>query len=122
MTAASKELTLSHSFVEALASLAPSEGRRATAFLDKLLHSPDALGLHSEIVHDAVDRSIRSFRVTHDLRAIAHVEGAAVTLLYVDQHDAAYRWARNYCVECHPVTGEIRIVEDLDPDDHQDSL
>jgi hypothetical protein len=63
-----------------------------------------------ELVHDASDRSIRSLRVTNDLRAIAHVETGQLLLLYVDQHDKAYRWARDHCVECHPVTGELQVV------------
>ena len=103
---------MTDSFVEALAALAPSDGKRAAAFLDKLLHAPDASGLRPEIVHDAGDRAIRSYKVTQDLRAIAHVENDTVVLMYVDRHDAAYEWAKNRCVECHPVTGELQIVTD----------
>lgn len=102
---------MTDSFIEAVGALAPSEGKRVTLFVDKMIHAPDAASLHPEIVHEAQDRAIRSFKVTHDLRAIAHVDGASVTLLYVDQHEKAYRWAQNRCIECHPLTGELQIVE-----------
>lgn len=106
------QISITDSFVEALASLSPQDAKRAAAFLHKLLQAPDATSLHPEIVHDAGDRTIRSLRVTQDLRAIAHYEGDSVVLLFVGRHDAAYEWAKNRCIECHPVTGELQIVAD----------
>ncbi len=103
---------MTDSFIEALTELSPGDGKRVAAFLDKLLHAPDAAGLRPEIVHDAGDRTIRSLKVTHDLRAIGHIDGDEIVLLYVDRHDSAYEWARNRCIECHPVTGELQIVGD----------
>jgi len=102
-------LTLADSFIESLADLSPADNKRATAFLDKLIHAADASGLRPEIVHDASDRTVRSFKVTHDLRAIGRVDGANLMLLFVARHDEAYRWARDHCVECDPPNGEIRI-------------
>lgn len=106
----SVQLALTDTFVEALASLAPSEGKRATAFLDKIIHSADAPSLRPEIVHDAKSRAIRSFRVTHDLRAIGHVAGDELTLVYVGQHDEAYRWASKHCVDCDPHSGKVTVT------------
>ena len=103
---------MTDSFIEALTELAPGDGKRVAAFLDKLVHAPDAAGLRPEIVHEAGDRTIRSLKVTHDLRAIGHIDGDEIVLLYVGQHDDAYAWASKRCIECHPVTGEMQIVED----------
>ena len=103
---------MTDSFIEALTDLSPAEGKRVAAFLDKLVHAPDAAGLRPEIVHEAGDRTIRSLKVTHDLRAIGHIDGDEIVLLYVGQHDDAYAWAGKRCIECHPVTGEMQIVED----------
>ena len=50
--------------------------------------------------------------MTRDLRAIGHIDGDEIVLLYVGQHDDAYAWAGKRCIECHPVTGEMQIVED----------
>lgn len=104
------QISIADSFLESLIRLSPGDGKRAAAFLDKMVHAPDAAGLRPEIVHDADDRAIRSFKVTHDLRAIAHVEADRVVLLFVGRHDVAYDWARGRCVECHPVTGELQLV------------
>ncbi len=103
---------MTDSFIEALTDLSPGDGKRVAAFLDKLVHAPDAAGLRPEIVHDAGDRTIRSLKVTHDLRAIGHIDSDEIVLLYVGQHDEAYAWASKRCIECHPVTGEMQIVED----------
>ncbi len=105
-------LTITDSFVSALTELDASDAKRVIAFLDKLVREPSARGLRPEIVHDAADRTIRSYKVTHDLRAIAHIEGDTVLLLFVARHDKAYAWARDRCIECHPVTGEIQVVAD----------
>lgn len=104
------QISIADSFLESLIRLSAGDGKRVAAFLDKLVHAPDAAGLRPEIVHDAADRAIRSFKVTHDLRAIAHIEGDRVVLLYVSRHDDAYAWAAGRCVECHPVTGELQLV------------
>lgn len=104
------QIALANSFIAALAGLDASGTKRTASFLDKLVREPDAPSMRSEIVHDAHDRSIRSLRVTNDLRAIVHVGGDRLLLLYVDEHDNAYRWARDRCMDCHPVTGELRVV------------
>lgn len=46
-----------------------------------------------------------------DLRIIALKEGEHILMLYVDHHDAAYRWAQRRQYEVHPVTGAAQIVE-----------
>lgn len=114
------QISLTESFIESLAGLAPADGKRAAAFLHRLLRAPDASGLRPEIVHDAGDRTIRSFKVTRDMRAIGHLEHDKIVLMFVGRHDAAYEWAKNRCVECHPVTGEIQIV--ADPTDAERAL
>jgi hypothetical protein len=103
-------IAMANSFVDALAGLDPADTKRTAAFLEKLLREPDSSALHMEPVREASDRSIRSLRVTDGLRAIAHTDADRLLLLYVGQHDHAYRWARNHCVECHPVTGELQVV------------
>jgi len=103
-------IEIADSFIEAAAALDAGDTKRVTSFIDKLIHDPDTLGIHAEIVRDARDRSMRSMRITKDIRAIAHIDRERILLLYVAQHDNAYRWARNHCVECHPVTGELTVV------------
>ena len=103
-------LAIAETFLDALGELDHTDAKRAAAFVDKLLRAPETASLRPEIVHDAADRAVRSFKVTHDLRAIAHLEGDRVLLLFVARHDRAYAWARDRCIECHPVTGELYLV------------
>lgn len=106
------KIAISHSFLEAVLDLSPADTRRAAAFLDKLLHSTASAGLRPERVHDATDPTIRSYKVTRDLRAIGRTDGDSITVLYVAQHDEAYRWARDRCADCQPTVSDIDVVED----------
>jgi mRNA-degrading endonuclease RelE of RelBE toxin-antitoxin system len=108
------QVALADSFIDALAHLDAGDTKRAAAFVSKLVEEPARASFNFEIVHDAHDRSIRSTRVTRDLRAIAHLDDERVLLLFVGRHDVAYDWARTRCLECHPVTGELQIVETPD--------
>lgn len=103
-------VSVSEGFLDAWADLDPVDGKRVGAFLEKLIGAPEAASLRPEIVHDAADRSVRSFKVTHDLRALAWAGGDQLLLLHVARHDRAYTWARTHCVNCHPVTGEYLVV------------
>ncbi len=102
-------ISIADSFLDSLRELAPHDARRACAFAEKLVLAPAAGGLHPEIVHEAHNRTVRSFRVTQDMRAIAHLEGERVLLLFVGRHDAAYAWARKHCIECVVEAGEERV-------------
>lgn len=105
-------LAMAESFIEAMAGLDARDAKRTASFLQKLTQAEDVAPLHPEIVHDAGDRTIRSLRVTQDMRAIAHHDSDEWLLLFVGRHDDAYAWARDKCVMCHPVTGELQVVAD----------
>lgn len=105
-------VTLTDVFLASMRRLDASDARRAAQFVDKLLHAPEASGFRPEILHDAHDRSIRSFHVTHDLRAVAHLDGEQVTLLYVARHDRAYEWAKTRCIVCLSDGSGMRLVQD----------
>lgn len=85
------------------------DAKRASAFAEKLVVAPESSGLHPEAVHDAGDRAVRSFRVTRDMRAIAHLDCGRLLLLFVARHDAAYAWARGHCIECIVSGEEVRV-------------
>jgi hypothetical protein len=107
---ANVNISISDGFLEATIRLHPADTRRVAAFLDKMLHAPDAAGLHPELIHDAQDRAMRSFKVTHDLRAIGRIAGDETHMLYVAQHDEAYRWAKEHCVDCRATESELHFI------------
>jgi hypothetical protein len=102
-------LELTSGFIDSLAALDRADGRRVAVFLGKLLDGPEAPSLAPEIVHDAHDHAVRSYRVTHDLRAIAAAEADHLVLLHVARHDRAYVWARGHCFECVVTQGRPHV-------------
>ena len=102
-------IAISDTFLHALPRLAPGDIKRVALFVDKLVHQPEASGMRPEIVHDAADHSVRSLKVTHDLRAIVRIEHEWLTLLWVARHDDAYSWARDHCHECEAGRSGIDI-------------
>ncbi len=105
-------ITVTDSFLESATDLQRNDAKRVSAFLGKLLTEPTAAGLRPEIVQDAHDRTIRSYRVSRELRAVARVEGRDATFLYVGPHEKAYVWARTHCVECQLGRHSVRLVDD----------
>ena len=108
-------VTVTDSFLESASELGRDDAKRASAFLGKLLTEPTASGLRPEIVRDAHDRTIRSYRVSRELRAVARVEGRDATFMYVGPHEKAYAWARTHCVECQLGRHTVRLTEETGP-------
>jgi hypothetical protein len=108
-------VTVTDSFLESAADLDRNDAKRVSAFLGKLLAEPAASGLRPEIVNDAHDRTIRSYRVSRELRAVARVEGRDATFLYVGPHEKAYAWAKKHCVECQLGRHTVRLAASNDP-------
>jgi hypothetical protein len=106
-------IVVADSFDQACERLQRGDARHADVFVDKLAADPAQAGMRFEIVRKQPDRNMRSARVSLDLRAIGYVCGPTLTLLWVDHHDAAYRWARSKCVVCHPVTGHVISVTEM---------
>ncbi len=108
-------ITVTDSFLESATHLDRADAKRVSAFLGKLLAEPTAPGLHPEIVKDAHDRTIRSYRVSREMRAIARVEGDDATFLYVGPPAKAYSWASSHCIECQLGHHSIRPAEADEP-------
>ncbi len=108
-------VTVADSFLEAARSLDHEDAKRVAAFVGKLLAEPTAAGLRPEIVRDAHDRSVRSYRVSRELRAVGRVDGADTTFLYVGPHEKAYAWARSHCIDCHLDGHSVRLAGSDEP-------
>ena len=73
---------------------------------------PTASGFHYEKIRAARDPHLRSVRIDGDWRGIVFVPPRSdlYVLLYVDHHDAAYRWAEHRKLTINPVTGAMQVV------------
>ena len=104
-------VTITDSFLDSVSDLHTNDVRRVGAFIAKLLAEASPMGLRPKPVHEAGDRTVRSYRVTNDLRAIARIEGQDVVLLYVGQHKRAYAWAARHCIQCEDPRHRIQLSD-----------
>lgn len=96
------------SFIEAAQRLGTSASL-AWKFLERFMDDPAHPGLSMERVTGAKVDGLWSARVSEDLRAIVFRDGPEDLLLYVDHHDAAYRWAGRRRVVRHPTTQALQV-------------
>jgi hypothetical protein len=104
------DLALTLSFQKSLAWLTRQEQNLVHQTVMQFWINPDAPG-HRLHPLDMRDRRLHSISPNMDLRVIVFREGDRHVLMYVDHHDAAYRWPERRTVATHPVTGSAQIVE-----------
>jgi len=104
------DLALTPSFQKSLARLTRQEQNLVHQTVMQFWMNPDAPGhrLHPLEMRDC---RLHSISPNMDLRVIVFCDGDRHVLMYVDYHDAAYRWAERRTVTTHPVTGSAQIVE-----------
>jgi superfamily I DNA/RNA helicase len=107
------QVVVAKSFLDSTQGLGANERARALDLIAKLYDDPRHPGLHLEKVQSG-GPGIHSARVTGGLRAILHVDGANLTLLYAGEHESAYNWARGRRFEPNAVTGELQIVQTVE--------
>jgi superfamily I DNA/RNA helicase len=73
---------------------------------------PKSPGINYEKIHAARDPNLKSVRIDQDWRGIVFKpeSGDVYVLLYVDHHDAAYKWAERRKLAINPVTGAMQVV------------
>jgi superfamily I DNA/RNA helicase len=78
---------------------------------------PTAAGINYEAIKGARDRNLRSVRIDQDWRGIVFKppSGDVYVLMFVDRHDAAYKWAEGRRLAVNPTTGALQVfaVESL---------
>lgn len=91
---------------------------KISKFIMRFRDNPLSPGINYEILRNCRDENLRSVRIDRDYRGIvlAPKEGDVYVLLWIDHHDAAYRWASNRRAKIHPSTGALQVysVEAID--------
>ncbi|QGZ60351.1 UvrD-helicase domain-containing protein [Paraburkholderia acidisoli] len=110
MTLAPK-IAMSDDFLKAFAAVPRSHQQAVLAFVAKFRQNPMASGINYERIRDAADLNMRSVRINENMRGIVLKPdvGNVYCLLWVDQHDDAYHWARRHRVGVHPDVGSIQV-------------
>ncbi|MEW6273408.1 MAG: UvrD-helicase domain-containing protein, partial [Thermodesulfobacteriota bacterium] len=107
------QVLVANSFLDSSQGLGASDRARALDLIAKLHDDPRHPGLHLEKVQSG-GPGIHSARITGGVRAILHIDGERLTLLYAGEHERAYEWARGRRFEPHAVTGELQIVQTVE--------
>jgi superfamily I DNA/RNA helicase len=78
---------------------------------------PTSPGINYEVIKSARDKNLKSVRIDQDWRGIVFKPpaGDVYVLMYVDRHDAAYKWAEGRRLAVNPTTGALQVfaVENL---------
>lgn len=110
MTLALK-IAMSDDFLKSFAAVPRSQQLAVLNFVAKFRQNPMATGINYERIRDAADPNMRSVRINDNMRGIVLKPdvGNVYCLLWVDQHDDSYHWARRHRVAIHPDVGSIQI-------------
>ena len=107
------KVSISTDFLESYSRISKNKQSRVRDFIEKFKADPASHGLHYEKINNARDPNIRSVRVNDQYRAIVlkPEQGNVFMLLWVDNHDDAYDWARNRKFQIHPETGALQVFD-----------
>jgi len=106
------KVALSNDFLLQLAKLPAKVHGKVMKWAIQFQADPTSPGINYENIHGARDANLKSVRLDGDWRGIVFKpnSGDVYVLLYVDHHDAAYRWAENRKLSINPVTGAMQLV------------
>lgn len=106
------KVALSNDFLLQLTKLPVKVNGKVMKWAIQFQADPTSSGINYENIQGARDPNLKSVRLDVDWRGIVFKpnSGDVYVLLYVDHHDAAYRWAENRKVTINPVTGAMQLV------------
>jgi superfamily I DNA/RNA helicase/mRNA-degrading endonuclease RelE of RelBE toxin-antitoxin system len=105
------KVAISDDFLGALDKLPGQVRPRVREMIRRFYQNPAHPSLNYEGIREAREPRLRSIRVTDDYRAIvAHPQGdGTYVLLWVDKHEAAYRWARTHYLSPDDARGLVVV-------------
>ena len=106
------KVAISDQFLEAFSAVPKNKQKKVRRFMTKFRQNPKLPGINYEKIEGAKDPKLRSVRIDQAYRGIVMKpdEGNVYMLLWVDNHDEAYQWARNRIVQIHPETGSLQVI------------
>ena len=112
MTKTQVTVALGADFLASFSRLPKAQQGKVRKFVSDFRQNPASHSIHLEKVKAAEDPNIRSVRIDQSYRGImlGPESGQAYVFLWVDQHDAAYRWAEHKLFTIHPETGAIQLL------------
>jgi superfamily I DNA/RNA helicase len=102
---------LGQEFLSNLSKIPPAVQNKILKWAVRFQADPTASGMNYETIKGARDKNLKSVRIDQDWRGIIFkpASGDLYVLMYVDHHDAAYRWAEGRKVAVNPTTGALQL-------------
>jgi hypothetical protein len=111
------KVALAQDFLVNLATLSASVQGKVLKWALRFQSDPTSNGINYEPIKQARDKNLKSVRIDQDWRGIVFKPpaGDVYVLMYVDRHDAAYKWAEGRRIAVNPTTGALQVfaVESL---------
>lgn len=111
------KVALAQDFLVNLATLSSAVQGKVLKWALRFQSDPTSNGINYEPINAARDKNLKSVRIDQDWRGIVFKPptGDVYVLMYVDHHDAAYKWAEGRRVAVNPATGALQVfaVESL---------
>lgn len=121
-TASKPVIAMGANLVPSLIKLPQAAQKHATTFLAKFQTNPRSTGINLEHIANAADEKLYSARIDQRYRAIiARQKSSNVyILLYMGDHDDAYKWASTKRIGVNPITQAIQLY-DVTPQEEIDA-
>lgn len=106
------KVVISLDFLKAFAAIPRTHQAKVREFIEKFQENPTSPGINYETIEQWKDPNLRSVRIDQNYRGVVlkPQQGSVYTLLWVDSHDEAYRWAKGKKFSIHPVTGSLQVI------------
>lgn len=111
MNALNPVVAIGDDILDCLSKLPKSAYAKATKFIMRFRADPKSPGINYERIQNAKDENLRSVRIDQNLRGIvlAPEKGNVYVLLWVDNHDDAYKWALNRIARVNVASGSLQV-------------
>jgi hypothetical protein len=105
------KVALAQDFLANLATLSSSVQGKVLKWALRFQSDPTSNGINYEPINAAREKNLKSVRIDQDWRGIVFKPpaGDIYVLMYVDHHDAAYKWAEGRRIAVNPTTGALQV-------------
>ena len=105
------KVALAQDFLANLAKLPSAVQGKVLKWALRFQSDPMSGGINYESIKGTRDKNLKSVRIDQDWRGIVlkPESGDIYVLMYVDHHDAAYKWAEGKRIAINPVTGALQV-------------
>ena len=109
-------VAISSDFLSAFSKVPRTQQGKVMNFVEKFKRNPQSSSINYEKIKAVKDNKLHSVRIDNAYRGIVvkPEQGNVYVLLWVDQHDAAYEWAKKRICKINPETGSLQIFSVAD--------